>query len=162
MKPEVPNEDQADMDHVARVLSLADERGDFVRGDDGYTYYWPTNEASRGCLPSWALRALADEMDKRDTTWHAIIAGDHRIGPPCVQVWKWDQAPEEWKKLSTHGGDEDWLALVPTVMLAEDQKESELWWMRWYPEVNEGGRVSRRKDTEGAPEGFEIWIGAHA
>jgi hypothetical protein len=154
MKPEAPNEDQADMDHVARVLRLADERGDFVSGDDGYTYYWPS-EASRGALPSWALRVLANEMDKRDTTWNAILNGDHRIGPPCLQVWRWDEAPEKWKKLSTWSGDEDWLALVPLVMLGVANEEPDLWWLRWHPE-----QVKRYK--EGAPEGFEIWIGAHA
>ena len=30
-----------------------------------------------------------------------------------ILVWPFDQAPEELKALSTHGGDEDWIALVP-------------------------------------------------
>jgi len=156
MKPEVPNEDQADMEHVDRVLRLADEHGDFVRGEDGYTYYWPTNGANRGYLPSWALRVLADEMDKRDATWDAIIRGDHRIGPPCVQVWRWDDAPVEWKKLSTWSGDEDWLALVPLVTLGVVNEQPDLWWMTWSPE-----NVKRYKGGI-VPHEFEIWIGAHA
>lgn len=155
MKPEVPNEDKADMAHVERVLRMANERGDFVRGDDGYTMYWPTNEASRGGLYSWCLRLLADEMDKRDAAWHAVVSGDPQIGPGCVQVWKWDDAPEEWKKLSTWSGDEDWLALVPLSFMSGDIGPAELWWMSWSPE-----KVKRYK--EGAPLGFEIWIGAHA
>lgn len=156
MKPEVPYMYQTDIDLVATVLRLADERGDFVRGDDGYTYYAPENSASHGCLPSWALRVLADEMDKRDRTWNAIINGDHRIGPPCLQVWRWDEAPEEWKKLSTWSGDEDWLALVPLVMLGVANEEPDLWWLRWHPE-----QVKRYREGV-VPDGFEIWIGAHA
>ncbi len=30
-----------------------------------------------------------------------------------IKVWEWDDAPEEFKALSPHGGDEDWVALVP-------------------------------------------------
>jgi len=32
-----------------------------------------------------------------------------------IKVWKWESAPEELKALSHHGGDEDWVALVPSV-----------------------------------------------
>jgi hypothetical protein len=158
MKAEFPNEDQADLDHIARLIRLANERGDFVRTEDGYTCYWPS-EASRGALPAWALRVLANEMEKRDETWDAIIQGDHRVGPGCLQVWKWDDAPEEWKKLSTSDGDEDWLALVPLRLLPETANgvapEPDLWWMHWAPE-----RLKRY--TLPNLEGFEIWIGAHA
>lgn len=31
----------------------------------------------------------------------------------CIKVWPWAVAPEEYKALSTHGGDEDWVAYVP-------------------------------------------------
>jgi hypothetical protein len=30
-----------------------------------------------------------------------------------IRVWEWKDAPEEYKALSPHGGDEDWVALVP-------------------------------------------------
>lgn len=30
-----------------------------------------------------------------------------------ILVWPWDDAPESLKALSTHGGDEDWVAHVP-------------------------------------------------
>lgn len=33
-------------------------------------------------------------------------------GAPIL-VWRFDEAPEEYQKLSPHGGDEDWLALIP-------------------------------------------------
>lgn len=31
----------------------------------------------------------------------------------CIKVWSWELAPEELKELSTHGGDEDWVAFIP-------------------------------------------------
>lgn len=142
------------------LLRMANERGDFIRMEDGYTAYAPT-DASRGALSSWMLRALADEMDRRDATWHAIVSGDPTISHGCLQVWKWDDAPEEWKRLHSNG-DEDWLALIPNVLLASSGNEPELWWMRWYPELNDAGRVHRFKEEQGAPCGFEIWIGVHA
>lgn len=30
-----------------------------------------------------------------------------------IMVWPWDDAPQSLKDLSTHGGDEDWVAHVP-------------------------------------------------
>ena len=31
----------------------------------------------------------------------------------AVKVWAWRDAPEELRALSHHGGDEDWVALIP-------------------------------------------------
>ena len=31
----------------------------------------------------------------------------------AIQVWRFDGAPEEYQRLATQGGDEDWLAVVP-------------------------------------------------
>ena len=30
-----------------------------------------------------------------------------------IRVWPWDDAPEEFRRLSQNGGDEDWVAFVP-------------------------------------------------
>jgi hypothetical protein len=30
-----------------------------------------------------------------------------------IKVWSFHQAPEEYQALSEHGGDEDWVALIP-------------------------------------------------
>ncbi len=30
-----------------------------------------------------------------------------------IKVWRFQDAPQEYRNLSPHGGDEDWLALVP-------------------------------------------------
>jgi len=31
-----------------------------------------------------------------------------------VTIWQWDEAPEEYRDLSTHGGDEDYVVLIPS------------------------------------------------
>jgi len=31
-----------------------------------------------------------------------------------ILVWEFEYAPAEYQKLSTNGGDEDWLAFIPT------------------------------------------------
>lgn len=33
-----------------------------------------------------------------------------------IRVWKYEDAPEKYRSLSQHGGDEDWLAFVPEGM----------------------------------------------
>jgi hypothetical protein len=33
-----------------------------------------------------------------------------------IIVWRFEDAPEEFRALSHHGGDEDWVALVPKTM----------------------------------------------
>jgi hypothetical protein len=30
-----------------------------------------------------------------------------------IKVWRWEDAPLEFKDLSPHGGNEDWVAFVP-------------------------------------------------
>jgi hypothetical protein len=30
-----------------------------------------------------------------------------------IKIWRFEDAPKEYQKLSTNGGDEDWLALMP-------------------------------------------------
>lgn len=54
-----------------RILTLADLRGDFVTGDDGFVVWWPF--AGYGSLTAFDLRALADELDRRNATWEAQI-----------------------------------------------------------------------------------------
>lgn len=161
MKTNLPMKaDGAHLKHVAVVIRKANEHGDFVELEDGYVHYWPTNDASRGALPAWALRELADELDRRNAAWDAIIQGDHRVGCACVQVWKWDDAPEQFKNVHVTDGDEDWLALVPNQLIEHgDVNAAEICWMRWFPR---GDGFVKRYSEEGVPEGFEIWVGCHA
>ena len=32
---------------------------------------------------------------------------------PAILVWRWADAPDELRALSGHGGDEDWVAVLP-------------------------------------------------
>ncbi len=41
-----------------------------------------------------------------------LVEVDSTKAPPIL-VWKFQEAPENFQKLSPHGGDEEWLALVP-------------------------------------------------
>lgn len=69
---------------------------------------------------------------------------------PVIKVWRFHEAPEEYRRLSQHGGDEDWLALVPDSMAQE--------YIRWIEECNFDNSVSR----ETLPSGEVVVIGAHA
>ena len=44
-----------------------------------------------------------------------ILSGRDILGSDAdtIRVWRWDQAPQCLKDLSQHGGDEDWVALIP-------------------------------------------------
>jgi hypothetical protein len=56
-------------DFIARIPAA-----DWVTGDDGFVVYWP--EVNRGAHSAWSLRAIADELDRRNAAWAAQIAVD--------------------------------------------------------------------------------------
>lgn len=41
------------------------------------------------------------------------------ITPNHIRAWRFQDAPEELASLSTNGGDEDWLALIPPTLADE-------------------------------------------
>ena len=67
-----------------------------------------------------------------------------------IKVWSFYDAPEEYQKLSGHGGDEDWLALLPPGI------EQPLW--------AESGTSFGVCDVSShpLPSGQTVLIGAHA
>jgi hypothetical protein len=67
----------------------------------------------------------------------------------AVRIWKWREAPGELRALSTHGGDEDWVCLVPKEMVGD-----------YLPFVDALGvcRVSEHTFMDGR----KVFIGAHA
>lgn len=69
-----------------------------------------------------------------------------------IQIWRFKEAPEEFRTLSDHGGDEDWLALIPPHLADE--------WIPWLEENTSFGcfRVSKHK----LPDGSVVKIGAHS
>lgn len=56
---------------VARIIRITDERREFIDSDDGSVVYAPTT--SHGYLTAWILRALADELDRRNAPHEAEI-----------------------------------------------------------------------------------------
>lgn len=69
-----------------------------------------------------------------------------------IKVWKWWDAPEEFRELSTHGGDEDWVALIPKE-LADDC-------IMWMEEGTSFGCSSVSDHV--LDDGRVVRIGAHA
>ena len=49
------------------IIEKSQERGDFVTGDDGFVIFWP--EGQRGAFEAWHLRAIANELDRRNESW---------------------------------------------------------------------------------------------
>lgn len=74
------------------------------------------------------------------------IAGEH------IKVWRFYDAPRRLQELSTSGGDEDWLALVPASYPHH---------IAWLEEYNNGFGIC---DTEHVPldDGRAIYIGSHS
>jgi len=46
-----------------------------------------------------------------------------KLEHPAILVWRFSDAPDEYKKLSHHDGDEDWVAVVPREYAAQ--------WIGW-------------------------------
>lgn len=70
----------------------------------------------------------------------------------CIRVWRFEDAPAELQALSTHGGDEDWLAVVPAGLAG-----TYIGWLesrQWGKESDDAGHV--------LPDGSTVYIGAHA
>lgn len=66
-----------------RIIRMVDERQDIVYLEDGFYYYWPDNH---GCLSSYNLRIIADELDLRNKAWEDQIEQDFGPGGQyCVE-----------------------------------------------------------------------------
>lgn len=71
---------------------------------------------------------------------------------PAIQVWKFCDAPEELSNQSTHGGDEDWVALVPAAYKDE--------WIGWLESGTPFGCCDVTKTDQA--DGSILFIGAHS
>jgi len=70
----------------------------------------------------------------------------------AIHVWRFKDAPEEYKLLSPAGGDEDWLAFVPSHYTNEDV------YLRWL----EDGYFDTCCDPYIIPvKGGRVYIGCH-
>jgi hypothetical protein len=67
-------------EEVARTLRITEERGEFIHLEDGFLYFAPTN-SPYGAFAAHSLRALADELDRRNAPWAAQIDRYFRENP---------------------------------------------------------------------------------
>ena len=73
-----------------------------------------------------------------------------------IKVWRWEDAPEELRSLSPHGGDEDWVALIPP-SFEFVTGDTYIGWMQ------SGGPFGCSDISEHKlPDGSIVKIGAHA
>ena len=77
-----------------------------------------------------------------------------RTYQPAIKVWEFRDAPAYLRELSTHGGDEDWLAVLPPAY-ADDPPS----WM-WSGTGFGVGDVEFYNHPD--CDGYKVAIGAHA
>ena len=75
-----------------------------------------------------------------------------------ILVWRFCDAPEDLRALSTNGGDEDWLAVVPTSFLDKDGYFNVPSWI----EYGTFGSCSVDRYDHPDGSGAQVFIGAHA
>jgi hypothetical protein len=56
-----------------QLIQKADQRKEFDVGEDGFVGFAP---GYNGLLSAWELRAIADELDRRNKDWQAQIDRD--------------------------------------------------------------------------------------
>lgn len=69
----------------------------------------------------------------------------------AILVWRFEDAPREYRDLSAHGGDEDWVAFVPDGLKDE-----------WIPWMDSGSSFGCCDVSEHQVDGGVVRIGAHA
>lgn len=72
------------------------------------------------------LKLISNENEEE---WTAALEFELVLCKPPIIVYKFDDAPEILKKLSLHGGDEDWLFEIPYYLIKEDQDNMLLNWI---------------------------------
>jgi hypothetical protein len=57
---------------MERLIASCTERNELVILPDGYVHYW-SDGSPHGALSAWHLRAIADELDRRNRVWDARV-----------------------------------------------------------------------------------------
>ncbi len=73
-----------------------------------------------------------------------------------ILVWAFDEAPPEYQAISPHGGDEDWLALVPASFYERHGEGGTPFWLE------HGSFGSCDISHAVLDSGDHVFIGAHA
>jgi hypothetical protein len=96
----------------------------------------------------------AEPRDVGDSEYYTsevtMLEAKDLFNEDAILVWRWHNAPAELKALSTNGGDEDWVALVPA-----DQKDD---YISWLENSSFGVCAIDSYDFEG----MKVYIGCHA
>lgn len=71
-----------------------------------------------------------------------------------IQIWRFEDAPEALRKLSTNGGDEDWLAVIPPNLKEE--------WIPWMDSGTSFGCYMVFEYEHPIKVGYVVRIGCHA
>jgi hypothetical protein len=79
---------------------------------------WPTSSPANE-IRAWGERLLniidrAEQMEKVLAVAKDLV--EKKVEPEPIRVWRFQDAPEEYRALSQHGGDEDWIAYVPAYL----------------------------------------------
>jgi len=59
-------------DYRQRVINMTHARNEFIVGDDGFVVFWPSRPDMGALTPS-DLRILADELDRMNADWQAML-----------------------------------------------------------------------------------------
>lgn len=95
---------------------------------------------------------LVEQVPTKDSYFVLEVEGPaKKAGSDHIHVWPFDEAPEHYRALSTAGGDEDWVALVPG-RLAKS--------VSWLESGTAFGVCSVRQTV--LDSGDVVFIGAHA
>ena len=85
-----------------------------------------------------------------ETNERSVASDGYACGTPIL-VWRFYDAPKEYQGLSPHGGDEDWIALVPNSMSGD--------YIGW---LEPGSRFGCCDVSEHKVDSGTVYIGAHA
>jgi hypothetical protein len=71
-----------------------------------------------------------------------------------IKIWSFYDAPQELQELSTNGGDEDWIAVVPDYLKKE--------WISWLEPGSTFGCFCVNEYDHPTIKGYEVRIGCHS
>jgi hypothetical protein len=81
-----------------------------------------------------------------------IIDQIRSLDNKALTVWRFEDAPKQYRDLSTNGGDEDWILLIPPGYDCE--------WIGWAERGGSFGVCCVDRFT--LDDGSRVWIGSHA
>jgi len=78
-----------------------------------------------------------------------------------VMVWNWDEAPDEFRACSSHGGDEDFVIVVPLEYI-DNGGQLEWWPAGMILEKLDFGGDAQYRDLEWTGGRVRVYVTAHA